>query len=79
MAARDFTRNPALDFISAKPTEQETVIPLPHNAVVNETKSKRVQLLLYPSIYEAMKKKAESRGISLNELANEIMREHTAE
>lgn len=41
-----------------------------------ETKSKRVQLLLQPSIYEAVKAKASSMGISTNEAINEALRQY---
>lgn len=42
-----------------------------------ETKSKRVQLLVQPSVYEAVKAKAKARGISTNEAINEALREYT--
>lgn len=42
-----------------------------------ETKSKRVQLLLQPSVYEAVKAKASSLGISTNEAINEALRQYT--
>lgn len=41
-----------------------------------ETKSKRVQLLVQPSIYEAVKAKAKAEGISANEAINEALREY---
>lgn len=42
-----------------------------------ETKSKRVQLLVQPSVYEAVKAKAKANGISTNEAINEALREYT--
>lgn len=42
-----------------------------------ETKSKRVQLLIQPSIHEAVKAKAKAKGISTNEAINEALREYT--
>ena len=39
-----------------------------------ETKSRRVQALVQPSVYEAVKAKASSLGISTNEAINEAMR-----
>lgn len=42
-----------------------------------ETKSKRVQLLVQPSLYEAVKAKASSLGISTNEAFNEALRQYT--
>lgn len=41
-----------------------------------ETKSKRVQLLVQPSVYEAVKAKAKGLGISINEAINEALREY---
>ena len=42
-----------------------------------ELKTKRVQLLVQPSLYEAVKAKASSLGISTNEAINEALREYT--
>lgn len=41
-----------------------------------ETKSKRVQLLVQPSVYEAVKAQAKGLGISANEAINEALREY---
>ena len=41
-----------------------------------ETKSKRVQLLVQPSVYEAVKARAKAEGISTNEAINEALREY---
>ncbi len=42
-----------------------------------ETKSKRVQLLIQPSVYEAVKAKASSLGISTNEAISEALKAYT--
>lgn len=42
-----------------------------------ETKSRRVQALIQPSVYEAVKAKASSLGISTNEAINEALRAYT--
>lgn len=42
-----------------------------------ETKSKRVQLLVQPSVYEEVKAKAKAEGISTNEAINEALRQYT--
>ena len=44
-----------------------------------ETKSKRVQLLLQPSIVEAMKKLAKKRKLSFNEACNEAIQRYLNE
>ena len=42
-----------------------------------ETKSKRVQILIQPSVHEAVKAKAKKLGISTNEAINIALREYT--
>lgn len=42
-----------------------------------ETKSKRVQLLIQPSLYDAVKAKASSLGISTNEAISEALKAYT--
>ena len=43
------------------------------NPLYIENKTRRVQLLLKPSIYEAVKARAEAEGVSVNELINVIL------
>ncbi len=38
-----------------------------------ETKSKRMQILIKPSLYEKLRRIAEAEGISINSLINEII------
>lgn len=40
--------------------------------IITETKSRPANVVLYPSVYEKMRKIAISRGISFNELANQL-------
>jgi len=42
-----------------------------------ETKTKRVQLLIQPSLYDAVKAKATSLGISTNEAISEALKAYT--
>lgn len=42
-----------------------------------ETKSRRVQALIQPSVYEAVKAKASSLGISTNEAISEALKAYT--
>ena len=90
MAKRDFKQsNPALAFISSKgeevqaeSKEEKLVAPakVPEGYKLNplyvETKSKRVNLLMQPSIVERMKKTAQAKGLSLNEAINEAVKEY---
>jgi len=43
------------------------------NPLYVETKSRRLQLLVQPSLYEAIKAKAATEGISVNELVHTIL------
>ena len=82
--------NPALQFIStpeeaAEAPEREQVTPTKHqppegykvNPLYIETKSKRLQLLLQPSLYEKIKARANQEGRSVNELVHSILEEAT--
>ena len=44
-----------------------------------ETKSRRVQALVHPSVYEAVKAKAQAEGISTNEAINNALRKYIEE
>lgn len=69
--SKSFINNPALQFIT-KTTEQPDKIPegFKVNPEFIEKKSKRVQLVLQPSLYEKIKSAADKAGISLNEYAH---------
>lgn len=92
MAKKDFKSNPAMSFISQESIEKVDGKPAgniaptgarkaPEGYKINpefiETKSKRVQLLVQPSVYEAVKAKAKAEGISTNEAINEALRKYT--
>lgn len=68
--------NPAYNFISTEeaPKEPDTA---PEGYKVNplyiEKKSRRLQLLLQPSLYDLIKDKADSEGTSVNNLIHEIL------
>ena len=87
---KDFTANPAMNFISPesieavdgkkqkKPAKKRSKAPEGYkpNPEYIETKSKRVQILVQPSVHEAVKAKAKAEGISTNEAINEALREY---
>ena len=87
---KDFTANPAMSFISQesidkvdgkpalKPRGKKTKAPEGYkpNPEYIETKSKRVQILIQPSVHEAVKAKAKAEGISTNEAINEAIRKY---
>ena len=78
------------DFALTQPTKEEleaklnqdTVnhvsngVPMKKNPEYLETKSKRVQMLMQPSLYNSIKEKAEQSGISVNEMMHEILKRH---
>ena len=89
MAKKDFKgSNPALSFMTASAEEeakQETqqsyrTKQSPEGYKFNpkfiETKSKRVQLLLQPSVVEAIKTLAKSEGLSMNEAISQAIQEY---
>ena len=49
------------------------------NPLYIETKSKRLQLLIQPSLHEKLKKKAQAEGTSVNDLVNGILQDALAE
>ena len=78
------------DFALTQPTKEELeakIDPKPLNKVSNgvpmkknpeylETKSKRVQMLMQPSLYNSIKEEAEKEGISVNEMMHTILKNH---
>lgn len=81
--AKDFKNNPSMSFISQESidkvdgTAPETA---PAGYKINpeyiETKSRRVQVLVQPSVYEEVKARAKAEGISTNEAINNALRKY---
>lgn len=77
MSKKNFENNPAMQFISNHSSQnrhrEETrnmQVQEPkykQKPVYVETKSKRINLLIQPSLYDAIKDKASKQGISVNE------------
>lgn len=87
MAKKDFSniQSPAMQFIS---TPEETPEPkkkdapkqgIPEGYKLNpeyvEKKSRRLQLLMQPSLYEKLKSKASDEGTSVNNLIHQLLEE----
>lgn len=75
--------NPALSFVTPEEETVKTVntsVKPPkgykYNPEFIETKSKRVQLILQPSVVETAKELAKKRGLSLNETFSEAIKEY---
>lgn len=82
MPKKDFKNNPALQFIStadpAEPTpaEETPQYPMKRNPLYIETKSRRVQLMFQPSLYNKVKALATEQGKSINDTIHSILDEH---
>lgn len=92
MAKKDFKGNPAMSFISQESIDKVdgkpagTIHPTgirkaPEGYKVNpefiETKSKRVQILIQPSLHREAKAVADKLGISLNDFIHRAIQEAT--
>lgn len=85
MAKKNFNlENPAMQFISTPAEavvkeEAETIAPAPEGFKINplylEKKSRRLQLLMKPSIYEKLKARADREGNSVNDVVNNLIEE----
>lgn len=87
---KSFIDNPALQFIStveetrqeelpasqAKPAEKP---PEGYKLIYVETKSRRLQLVLQPSLYDRVKAGATAAGLSVNEYVHQILDTATRE
>lgn len=67
----------------AQPTEstspkvvQESNIPMKRNPEYIETKSKRVQMLMQPSLHAALRDFADAKNLSVNEAMHEILKDY---
>ena len=81
MPKKDFKNNPALRFLSAadpaEPTQEAAPqYPMKRNPLYIETKSRRVQLMFQPSLYNKIKTLATEQGKSINDTIHSILDEH---
>lgn len=73
----------SMNFISGKkPQEKQKAAGLPEipdgYKLVRDNKSIRFSLLIRPFVKEHVKREAEEKGITMNELINRILEEHYA-
>lgn len=75
--------NPAMQFISTPHEEEQATVTAPApegykpNPLYIEKRSKRLQLLLQPSLYEKVKARADKQGCSVNDLIHTILENET--
>ena len=87
MAKKDFSvkANPVLKYISTAVPEEEAVAPVVEEASApvsnpgKERKSKRLNLLMLPSVLEDLTKVAAMRRTSVNDLMNTIAKAYVEE
>lgn len=85
MAKKSFTNNlnPAMSFISSPVEEQPTLAKPPEGYKLNplylEKKSRRLQLLVQPSLFNKIKARADREEKSMNELIHFILEDATRE
>ena len=69
--------NPALQFFSQAEEQAENRPQVetrpPYQRKSREYKSRRLQLLLRPSLHDALKERADAEDISVNELVNSLL------
>lgn len=85
---KSFKDNPALQFISMPQTQieekyiegekqgadaTEESVPMKLNPLYIETKSRRLQLLVQPSLHKKLKQHSTTLGISVNELVHSVL------
>lgn len=83
MPKKTFSQNmPAELFIDSSPAPAQTagkIAPAPEGYYINpayiEARTRRVQLMLKPSLYQKGKETAQAKGISFNELINSLLEE----
>lgn len=84
MPKKSFKDNPALRFITTQtPPSQEgqlppsvEAVPVKPNPLYVETRSKRVQLLMQPSLHRRLRAIAGQQGLSVNELIHRVLAEY---
>lgn len=88
---KSFKDNPALQFISAaadpEPEAPEQPAPITEkppagykvNPLYVETKTRRLQLVLQPSLFERVKAQAKAGGLSVNEYVHQVLDKATRE
>ena len=62
--------------LSGKQKKNEFDVPMKRNPEFIEVKSKRMQLLMQPSLHSAIKKLANEEEISVNEKIHSILRDY---
>lgn len=86
MSKKTFKGNPALNFITPtiglEQPEENVIVsghnspPMKPNPMYIETRSKRLNLLMQPSLHAKIKTLANKQGISTNELIHKVLEDY---
>lgn len=83
MAKKNFIDNPALRFISEPEPDPRPETKAPEgyklNPIYVEKRSRRLQLVLQPSLYERVKATAAAAGQSVNDYIHDLLDKATRE
>lgn len=83
MNKKNFSENPAMQFITPgnlpDEAQSDSQNSVPDGYKINpmyiETKTKRVQLVMQPSLYEKAKAAADDKGLSFNSYVHQVLEE----
>ena len=84
MSKKTFKENPACQFLSGTQTPEPVPAPGPEQSPPErrrgeEVRNRRLQLLMQPSLYQRVKRRAEAQGVSVNEYVHRVLDEVTKE
>lgn len=73
--AKKAAENPALQFLSQeeKQAEEQVEIRPPYQRKSREYKTRRLQLLMKPSLHDALKERADEEDTSVNDLIHSLL------
>jgi len=75
MAKKSFLENPALQFLSSADEPKDSpVVPVSPRSQI---KSRRVQLIMQPDLYDRIKQKSSEAGLSVNDFCHRILDQAT--
>jgi len=77
MSKKDFSKNPALQFVSGANQQKTDEIPegYKRNTEFIQKKTRRVQLLMQEELYKKAKAHADAEGLSFNSYIHKILEE----
>ena len=71
--AKKAAENPALQFLSQEEEQAEEPVRPPYQRKSREYKTRRLQLLMKPSLHDALKERADEEDTSVNDLIHSLL------